>query len=107
MIHHTFYRGKKIIVIMRDGKKIIGKYKDSWSKGIILEGNKRIPYIKIKANASTALETELSKQQGFNIKNEEERLEKGEKAGMALLNLINNDSDTESGVLTHQISALL
>lgn len=70
-------------------------------------GSSLIPYIKIKANASTALETELSKQQGFNIKSEEERLEKGEKAGMALLNLINNDSDTESGVLTHQISALL
>lgn len=49
MIHHTFYRGKKILVIMRNGKKIIGKYNDSWSKGIILEGNKRIPYIKIRS----------------------------------------------------------
>jgi len=49
MIHHTFYRGKKIIVMMRNGEKIIGKYNDSWSKGIILEGNIRIPYIKIRS----------------------------------------------------------
>lgn len=49
MIHHTFYRGKKIIVIMRDGKKLIGKYADSFAKGIIMDGGKRIPYGRIRS----------------------------------------------------------
>lgn len=70
-------------------------------------GTELIPYIKIKASASAALETELAKQQGFNGSDLKERELAQEKAGMQLLNFVNQDDNTENGVLTHQISALL
>ena len=69
-------------------------------------GTNLIPYIKIKASASTALETEVAKQQGFS--NPAEKSLAQEQAGMQLLNFVNNQTeDSEPGVLTHQIGALL
>lgn len=49
MIHHTFYRGKKVLVMLRNNEKLVGKYEGSWSRGIILEGGIRIPYIKMRS----------------------------------------------------------
>jgi len=71
-------------------------------------GTSLIPYIKIKASASTALETEIAKQQGFSDANSDEKRIAQEQAGMQLLNFVNQDDDNkESGVITHQINALL
>lgn len=73
-----------------------------------LGGDNLIPYIKIKASASTALETEVAKQQGFNGTDDVERKIAQEQAGMQLLNFVNSQQDSsEPGVLTHQIGALL
>ena len=37
MIHHGFKKGKKVLVILNTGKKIVGKFKDSSSNYISLE----------------------------------------------------------------------
>lgn len=68
-------------------------------------------YIKVKASASPALDTELEKVNNFtNAEDEEERLKK-EEIGMSRLNLINHElsryNPNSDGVLTTQISALL
>ena len=46
-IHYTFYKGKKIIVTLRNGEKIEGKFKEGRSKGLVLFPDMYIPYIKI------------------------------------------------------------
>lgn len=48
MIHHGFKPGKRIIVMMRNGDKIVGKYEDHYSKGLIVEGQK-LPYSKMRS----------------------------------------------------------
>lgn len=48
MIHHGFPQGKRIIVMMRDGTKIIGKFETHYSKGLIVDGQ-RLPYIKMRS----------------------------------------------------------
>jgi nucleoid DNA-binding protein len=75
------------------------------------EGNVLTKYIKVKASASPALDTELEKVNNFiNAEDEEERL-KREEIGMSRLNLINHElpryNPNSDGVLTTQISALL
>lgn len=40
MIHHEFKKGKKVFVILRNGEKIIDKFKDSNSQYIELEKHK-------------------------------------------------------------------
>ena len=40
MIHHGFKKGKKIFIILRNGEKIIDKFKDSNSQYIELEKHK-------------------------------------------------------------------
>lgn len=40
MIHHGFKKGKKVFVILRNGEKIIDKFKDSNSQYIELETHK-------------------------------------------------------------------
>lgn len=37
MIHHNFDKGKRILVITKDGKKHIGKYVDTKSNYLILD----------------------------------------------------------------------
>lgn len=68
-------------------------------------------YIKVKANASPALDTELERMNSFtNAEDEQERL-KREELGMSRLNLINHElpryNPNSNGVLTTQISALM
>lgn len=68
-------------------------------------------YIKVKANASPALDTELERMNSFtNAEDEQERL-KREELGMSRLNLINHEipryNPNSDGVLTTQISALM
>ena len=40
MIHHGFKKGKKVFIILRNGEKIIDKFKDSNSQYIELETHK-------------------------------------------------------------------
>ena len=40
MIHHGFKKGKKVFIILKDGEKIIDKFKDSNSQYIELETHK-------------------------------------------------------------------
>lgn len=47
-IHYDFAKGKKIIVTLRSGEKIEGKYKEGKSKGLVLYPDTYIPYSKIK-----------------------------------------------------------
>lgn len=68
-------------------------------------------YIKVKASASPALDTELEKVCSFtNAKDEQDRLER-EEMGLSRLNLINHElpryNPKSDGVITTQISALL
>lgn len=68
-------------------------------------------YIKVKASASPALDTELEKVCKFDDgKEEQERLEK-EELGLSRLNLINHElpryNPNSNGVITTQINALL
>ena len=37
MLHHGFKKGKRVLVILHTGEKIVGKFKDSTSKYIELE----------------------------------------------------------------------
>ena len=46
-IHYTFYRGKKILVTLRNGEKIEGKYREGKSRGLVLYPDTYIPYSKI------------------------------------------------------------
>ena len=48
MIHHGFRQGKRVIVMMRDGCKIIGKFDKNYSKGLIVDGQ-RLPYIDMRS----------------------------------------------------------
>lgn len=68
-------------------------------------------YIKVKASASPALNTELEKICSFtNATDEQERLQQ-EEIGLSRLNIINHElpryNPNSSGVITTQISALL
>lgn len=40
MIHHGFKKGKKALIILKNGEKIIDKFKDSNSQYIELEKHK-------------------------------------------------------------------
>lgn len=40
MIHHGFKKGKKVFIILRNGEKIIDKFKNSNSRYIELEKHK-------------------------------------------------------------------
>lgn len=40
MIHHGFKQGKKVLIILNNGEKVIGKFKGSNSKYIKLENRK-------------------------------------------------------------------
>lgn len=48
MIHHWFRKGKRVAIIMRNGKLVVGKYEDNYSKGLIIDGQ-RIPYALIRS----------------------------------------------------------
>jgi hypothetical protein len=37
MVHHGFKKGKRILVILNTGEKIVGKFKDSTSGYLVLE----------------------------------------------------------------------
>lgn len=52
MIHHGFPQGKRIIVIMRNGDKIIGKFETHYSKGLVVEG-RRLPYSQMRSATIT------------------------------------------------------
>lgn len=75
------------------------------------EGSVLTKYIKVKANASPALDTELEKVNKFNNADDESERLRQEEAGMSRLNLINHElpryNPNSNGVLTTQISALL
>lgn len=75
------------------------------------EGSVLTKYIKVKASASPALDTELEKVCSFiNDTEEQERLQQ-EEIGLSRLNLINHElpryNPNSNGVITTQISALL
>lgn len=40
MIHHGFKKGKKVLIILNTGEHIVGKFKDSSSEYIELDGQK-------------------------------------------------------------------
>ena len=44
MLHHNFRKGQPLFVIMRNGDKIIGKYLQKKSKGIMLESGDFVSY---------------------------------------------------------------
>ena len=48
MIHHNFDKGKKILVITKDGQKHIGKYVDTKSNYLILD-NEEIKFEDIRS----------------------------------------------------------
>lgn len=49
MIHHNFDKGKKILVITKDGQKHIGKYVDTKSNYLILD-NEEIKFEDIRSS---------------------------------------------------------
>lgn len=49
MIHHNFRKGQRLFVIMRDGSKIIGKFSQKKSKGIMLESGELVRYIDVRS----------------------------------------------------------
>lgn len=63
-------------------------------------GKSLTPYIKIKSGASTALETELAKQQCFY------KQENNDDTGIELLNFV-DEKNKKDGIITTQIAALL
>lgn len=48
MIHHGFKKGKRVFVILNDGRELVSKFVDSNSQFIILEDYK-IPWKDIRA----------------------------------------------------------
>lgn len=40
MVHHSFKKGKRVLVILKSGQKIVDKFLDSNSNYIILENGK-------------------------------------------------------------------
>lgn len=81
---------------------------------INIGGQSMTKYIKLKANASQALDTELSKLQNFESKESEEKQKLIEDERLSKLNIISSFDNSSSannsstnGVLTEQISALL
>jgi hypothetical protein len=48
-LHTSTYKGKRILIILRDGRKLIGKFKDKKSGMVITEEHGRIPTNQIKA----------------------------------------------------------
>lgn len=74
-------------------------------------GTSMTSYIKLKASASPALDTELEKVGGFTLPESEEDRLKREQIGLERLNIISPDNTrynpNSNGVLTKQINALL
>ncbi len=48
-LHSSTYKGKRILIILKDGRKIIDKFKDKKSGMIITEEHGRIPTDQVKA----------------------------------------------------------
>lgn len=48
-LHSSTYKGKRILIILKDGRKIIDKFKDKKSGMIITEEHGRIPTNQVKA----------------------------------------------------------
>lgn len=44
MIHHNFRKGQPIFIILKDGRKVMGKYLEKHSKGIMLNSKILIKY---------------------------------------------------------------
>ncbi|NBV42554.1 hypothetical protein EBR96_07285 [bacterium] len=48
-LHTSTYKGKRILIILKDGQKLIGKFKDKKSGYVITEEHGRIATGQIKA----------------------------------------------------------
>ena len=48
-LHTSTYKGKRILIILNDGTKLIGKFKDKKSGAVYTEEHGRIPTSMMKA----------------------------------------------------------
>lgn len=48
-LHTSTYKGKKILIVLKDGTKLVGRFKDKKSGAVITEEHGRIPTDQIKA----------------------------------------------------------
>jgi len=48
-LHSSTYKGKRILLILKDGRKVIDKFKDKKSGAIITEEQGRFPTSQVKA----------------------------------------------------------
>jgi len=48
-LHTSTYKGKRILLILKDGTKLIGKFKEKKSGAVFTEEHGRIPTSQIKA----------------------------------------------------------
>ena len=48
-LHTSTYKGKRILIILKDGTKIVDKFKDKKTHFIVTEENGKIPIKKVKA----------------------------------------------------------
>lgn len=48
-LHTSTYKGKRILIILKDGRKLVGRFKDKKSGAIFTEEHGRIPTDQVKA----------------------------------------------------------
>lgn len=59
-LHSSTYKGKRILIILKDGRKIIDKFKDKKSGKIITEEHGAIPTSLVKAMTICKLKSPLT-----------------------------------------------